>query len=205
MMRLRLKPLLAGMSLTLASVMLVGCGDQGEEAKQSSQADPSMTAPDGSEVSTADVKQAVGEATESAKETAEETAEKVVETTKEVADTAAKEVETATETVTEKTEEVTQAAEEKVAEVTEQAEQAVVEDVASGGQLYSTCVGCHGANGEGGVGPKLAGQAKADLVSKMKQYKAGEEVGPMSAMMIPQAQQLSQAEIEAVAQYITTF
>ncbi|MDR9497971.1 MAG: c-type cytochrome [Hydrogenovibrio sp.] len=205
MMRFQLKPVLAGIGLSLASVMLVGCGDQGEESQQSSQTDPAMTAPNGGESSTADVKQKVGETVEAVKEKTAETTDKVVEETKEMADKASDEIKQASDTVSEKTAKVTQDVKEEASEQVQEAEQAVVEDVASGGQLYSTCVGCHGANGEGGVGPKLAGQAKDDLVSKMLKYKAGEEIGPMSAMMIPQAQQLSEPEIEAVAQYITTF
>jgi len=78
------------------------------------------------------------------------------------------------------------------------------QDTPNGASIYSTCMGCHGAGGEGGVGPKLAGQLKADLIAKLHRYKAGEQVGPMTGMMAPMAQPLSDADIDAVADYIST-
>ncbi|BBP44068.1 c-type cytochrome [Thiosulfativibrio zosterae] len=74
-------------------------------------------------------------------------------------------------------------------------------DVAAGQASYATCVGCHGAAGEGGVGPKLAGQAAADISHKLHQYKAGEQVGPMTSMMAPMAAGLSDADIANIAAY----
>jgi len=76
---------------------------------------------------------------------------------------------------------------------------------ATAGQgAYATCIGCHGAAGEGGVGPKLSGQAPADIVSKLKKYKAGEQVGPMTSMMAPMAAGLSDADIDNIAAYVAT-
>jgi len=93
--------------------------------------------------------------------------------------------------------------EEKVEEV-----KAAVEEVAtaapSGEAAYSTCVGCHGASGEGGVGPRLNNQTVDDIVSKLERYKAGEQIGPMTAMMAPMAQPLSAEDMKAIAEYITS-
>lgn len=72
----------------------------------------------------------------------------------------------------------------------------------SGEKVYATCVGCHGAAGEGGVGPKLAGQAVTDVVDKLQRYKAGEQVGPMTGMMAPMAAGLSEDDMQAVAEYV---
>ncbi|GAB6033988.1 c-type cytochrome [Galenea microaerophila] len=78
-------------------------------------------------------------------------------------------------------------------------------DAAAGQATYSsTCVGCHGANGEGGVGPKLAGQPAADIAQKLHDYKAGKQVGPMTSMMAPMAAGLSDADIENIAAYVAT-
>ncbi len=78
-------------------------------------------------------------------------------------------------------------------------------DAAAGKAIYgSTCVGCHGANGEGGVGPKLAGQSAKAIAEKMHKYKAGEQVGPMTSMMAPMAAGLSDADIENIAAFIAT-
>ncbi|WP_373018995.1 cytochrome c [Thiomicrorhabdus sp.] len=77
-------------------------------------------------------------------------------------------------------------------------------DAAAGQGAYATCVGCHGAAGEGGVGPKLAGQPAADIASKLHKYKAGEQMGPMTSMMAPMAAGLSDADIDNIAAYVAT-
>ena len=74
-------------------------------------------------------------------------------------------------------------------------------DAAAGQAAYATCIGCHGAAGEGGVGPKLAGQAAADVAAKLTAYKNGEQVGPMTSMMAPMAAGLSDADIANIAAY----
>ena len=73
-----------------------------------------------------------------------------------------------------------------------------------GAKVYGLCVGCHGPQGGGGVGPKLAGQSAQAIKDKMHAYKAGKQVGPQTAMMVPIAQGMSDADIEAVANYIAT-
>ncbi|HHT00750.1 MAG TPA: c-type cytochrome [Thiomicrospira sp.] len=72
-------------------------------------------------------------------------------------------------------------------------------DATAGQAAYATCVGCHGAAGEGGVGPKLAGNP--DVAAKLRAYKAGEQVGPMTSMMAPMAAGLSDADIDNIAAY----
>ncbi|MEW6446456.1 MAG: c-type cytochrome, partial [Pseudomonadota bacterium] len=77
-------------------------------------------------------------------------------------------------------------------------------DAAAGKAKYgSICASCHGMNGEGaGIFPKLAG--KTDAAAKLKDYKAGKQVGPNTAMMAPQAAGLSDADIENLAAHIAT-
>ncbi|BCN93805.1 cytochrome c biogenesis protein CcsB [Thiomicrorhabdus immobilis] len=77
-------------------------------------------------------------------------------------------------------------------------------DATAGQAAFATCVGCHGAAAEGGVGPKLAGQAPADIVAKLHAYKAGEQVGPMTSMMAPMAAGLSDADMENIAAYVAS-
>lgn len=117
------------------------------------------------------------------------------------------EQETIVEIATQETPMVIEAVDETVEEVaaavaeTAQAVEAMVTQV-SGEELYVTCIGCHGAAGEGGVGPKLQGQSVSDLTKKLAIYKAGNEIGPMSAMMIPNATGLSDSDIIAVSEYM---
>lgn len=75
-------------------------------------------------------------------------------------------------------------------------------DATAGQAAYGTCIGCHGAAGEGGVGPKLAGADPASTVAKLKKYKAGEQVGPMTSMMAPMAMGLSESDMENIAAYV---
>ena len=77
-------------------------------------------------------------------------------------------------------------------------------DAAAGKATFGTCVGCHGASAEGGVGPKLAGQAAADIVKKLGDYKAGKQMGPMTSMMAPMAAGLSDSDIANIAAYTSS-
>ena len=70
---------------------------------------------------------------------------------------------------------------------------------------YAACGACHGAQGGGGVGPQLAGQTSEYIVNRLTQYKNGEKVGSQSNMMWAQAGGLSDADIQDLAEYITTF
>ena len=77
-------------------------------------------------------------------------------------------------------------------------------DATAGKAAFATCVGCHGSAAEGGVGPKLAGQSAADIVSKLNDYKAGKQRGPMTSMMAPMASGLSDADVANIAAYTST-
>jgi cytochrome c553 len=71
-----------------------------------------------------------------------------------------------------------------------------------GKQAYAGCIACHGAQGEGGVGPSLAGQSVSDIDSKLVQYRNGETRGSQSALMWSQAAQLDDTAIANLAAYI---
>lgn len=77
--------------------------------------------------------------------------------------------------------------------------------MASGASAYNSCAGCHGMQGDGGVGPKLKGQSEEDLISKMILYRAGEQVGPMTGMMAPMVKDMSDEDIERIVKFILTF
>lgn len=68
----------------------------------------------------------------------------------------------------------------------------------------TTCRACHGDKGAAPIAPvypKLQGQNKAYLVAALKAYRAGQRQGGLSAVMTAQAKGLSDAEIDALADY----
>jgi cytochrome c553 len=68
------------------------------------------------------------------------------------------------------------------------------------------CAGCHGREGQGqGNFPKLAGQSAEQIAGKLRDYKAGKTLGAQTAIMAPNAANLSDADIDALAQYIAAF
>ena len=73
-----------------------------------------------------------------------------------------------------------------------------------GQQAYVGCIACHGARGEGGVGPSINGQSASDIASKLVQYRNGETRGNQSALMWSQAATLDDTAIENLAAYIQT-
>ncbi len=82
------------------------------------------------------------------------------------------------------------------------AEKAAASPAELGQLAYAGCIACHGAAGEGGVGPKLAGQAATDIADKLLRYKNGETLGSQSALMWGQAATLSPVDIENIAAFV---
>ena len=80
----------------------------------------------------------------------------------------------------------------------------VAQDAGAGKAKYAACVACHGAQGQGGVGPKLQGQKPEAIVQKLTAYKNKEQRGAQSALMWGQASQLSSADIANIAAYTAT-
>ncbi len=79
---------------------------------------------------------------------------------------------------------------------------------ADAAKLYSACAGCHGPKGEMkalNVSPVLAGQSKDDIAKKIAGYKDGSYGGPMKGVMATQVTNLSDADIDALADYISKF
>ena len=89
-------------------------------------------------------------------------------------------------------------------ERSKQAALAAASPEALGEKYYGQCIACHGGNGEGGIGPKLQGQAAADIAMKLTAYRSGEERGAQSAMMWPVAKPMSDADIDNLAAYLSS-
>ena len=68
--------------------------------------------------------------------------------------------------------------------------------------LWAGCAACHGAEGGGGVGPKLAGQSSDYISGRLTAYKNREKIGSQSAMMWGQAAMLSDNDISMIGEYI---
>ena len=78
---------------------------------------------------------------------------------------------------------------------------AAIEDL-PGKAKYAVCSACHGATGGGGMGPALAGQTVEYIAGRLRSYKAGETVGAKSGMMWGQAANLSETDIQDLAEYV---
>ena len=78
---------------------------------------------------------------------------------------------------------------------------------ADGAALFKKCAGCHGMHGEKkalGKSAPIKGWDKAKVVEALKGYKAGtRNVYGMGALMKGQVAGLSDADIEAIADYIS--
>lgn len=65
------------------------------------------------------------------------------------------------------------------------------------------CLACHGDTAEGvGDYPSLAKLSIKDVDARLRAYRAGETVGPRTAIMAPLAKPLSDEQIAALALYL---
>lgn len=78
---------------------------------------------------------------------------------------------------------------------------AMAQDAAAGKTKYASCAGCHGAVGQGGMAPKLAGQTSEAIEQKLIAYKNRQKVGAQSAMMWGFAAALSSDDIKNISAY----
>ena len=65
-----------------------------------------------------------------------------------------------------------------------------------GSKLYAGCIACHGAKGEGGIGPSFKGSKSDYIASSLNEYKNKIERGPQSVLMYAQAAALSDSVIK---------
>ncbi|WP_407331177.1 c-type cytochrome [Enterovibrio sp. 27052020O] len=78
-------------------------------------------------------------------------------------------------------------------------------DAEAGKAKAVICAACHGANGIAMIPgyPNLAGQNAQYIVTALKAYKNGERTGGQAAVMAPQANMLSDADMENLAAYFS--
>jgi len=71
-----------------------------------------------------------------------------------------------------------------------------------GKTAYVGCTACHGAGGEGGVGPQLSGRDASYVTTALTAYKNRETRGPQGALMYATAGALSDADIANLAAFV---
>ncbi len=190
------------LSIIAASLILTGCGESstGAEAKASSEKAPvaqeakaEKTMKCGEGKCGGDKKSAATEAKEAAAVAVSKATEAVKEKVEEVKAKASDAIDSAKTAVAS----ATTAAKEAVAKVT----------APDGKAIFAKCAGCHGADGKTkalGKSEIISGQSEADLEKKITEYKAGtRNTKGMGALMKGQVGGLSDAEVKAVATYIS--
>ena len=134
--------------------------------------------------------------------------EKAVETTKAAAGQATEAAKEAAGKATEAAKEAAGKAMEAGKEAASSAAEAA-KGAAAGAKLYGRCAACHGGDGKqsppGTQGITIAGQSADDIAKKLKGYKDGSFGGTMKAVMAGQVASLSDADIQALADYISKF
>ncbi len=76
-------------------------------------------------------------------------------------------------------------------------------DAEAGKAKSAVCAACHGANGVSQIPnyPNLAGQKAAYLEAQLKAFKSGERKGASSAVMTPMATNLSEQDMQDLAEF----
>ena len=183
------------LSVVAAAILFVGCGDKAKESTN----------------------EATAKAVESTKEAVSKTADAV----KKAGDTISKatdEAVAATKAAASKTADAAKEAasdavdkvKEGAAAATTAAATAVADTATSvaGAAAFAKCAGCHGADGKTkalGKSAVIAGQPKEELITKINGYKAGTlNTAGMGTLMKGQVSSLSDADVDAVAGYIST-
>ncbi len=205
------------LSIVAASLLLVGCGESSTGAEAKAAAETKVEAPAAGHATEAkteatEAKKCGADKMAAAKEAAstavEKTKEAVAEKATEVKEAVAEKAAAATAAVAATATAAVEKTKEAASAVAEKATEAVAEATGPDGKaLFAKCAGCHGADGKTaalGKSAVIAGQAAADLETKINGYKAGTvNVAGMGALMKGQVAAYSDADIKAVATYIS--
>lgn len=65
------------------------------------------------------------------------------------------------------------------------------------------CEGCHGSEGTGSVGPRLAAQQEKYLIAQFKLIRDGQRTSGLSSMMSSAVKNVSDDDINAIAAYLS--
>jgi cytochrome c553 len=186
------------LSIVTAALLLTGCGDKSKDAVEEAGKSISKT----TDKAVAATKEAASKTADVVKETADKAGDSIVKTTDKAVAATKEAASSVSDTVKEGTATATAAVASATASVADKAESD------AGPAVYVKCAACHGADGKTkalGKSVVIAGQSKAELVTKINGYKAGTvNVAGMGTLMKGQVASLSEADIDAVAEYIST-
>ncbi len=180
----------------IAALFLIGCGSQNKQEAQ--------------EV----VKETKTEVVQNVKETQSEISQKAVDVKTEVVQKSQGVISDVADTTQEVKDEVSQKVEDVITEVsakTEAAEdvkEAVSESQIDAAAVYKVCAGCHGADGSKvalGKSQVIKGWDAKKIEDALLGYKNKTYGGVMKCLMTSQVSSLSDEEIKAVSEYISTF
>ncbi len=76
---------------------------------------------------------------------------------------------------------------------------------AEGKSLFEAngCGGCHGQDGAGSIGPRLAGQQEAYLVTQFQLIRDNKRTSGLSDMMAPAVKSVSDDDMKEMAEYLS--
>lgn len=76
-------------------------------------------------------------------------------------------------------------------------------DVDAPALFAKSCASCHGDMAQGTAsGPALDKLSNADIQTRLEGYRAGQSMGPKTAIMAPMAKKLTDEQIAALARYL---
>lgn len=198
------------LSSIVAIAILTGCGEE-KKVEQKVEVTPAVT----------DTKTPEEKFVDQVKDSTSELASKISEESKKVAEASKDAAKSVTEKVVDKTQAITKEVVETAGETKDKIEESINNIVATktttddstnllerGKGIYLKCAGCHGPSAEKpalGKSQVIKGWTKEQIVSALDGYKAGTYGGAMKGVMKSQVSSMTQEDIEAVSEYISTF
>ncbi len=179
------------LSLVAAALLFTACGEKTKEA-----------ATDAANAVTEAVKEDTSSVVDAAKKAASDATDAATAKAAEMATAAKAEADKLAAAASEKAADAAAALKERAAAAT-----AAVSATPTAPAAYAKCKGCHGADGKTkalGKSAVIAGQSKEAIITSMNEYKAGtKNVSGMGMLMKGQVASMSDADIEAVADYLS--
>lgn len=218
------------LSSVVAIALLTGCGEEKKAVETKPAAEVKVeevkkvetVVEPKVETKVEEVKTPEAKLVDQVKESTSKVASQIAEESKKVAAIGSEAVKSVSEKVVAKTEEVSKVVAEKAVETKDKIEESIntivatkteakedtAVDSAKGKGLYLKCAGCHGQNGEKaalGKSQIIKGWEASKVVTALKGYKDGTYGGVMKGVMKSQVSNISDADIDALGTYISSF